>query len=810
MTQSASSESIEQVIEFLKLNFIAPDNIPEDTARRDQICMEARASILLDNAPLGELVRVFRRERSGNVLYLDLSEPLRFVTRRDGYYTIWKFQEYAVHSSWGKEDYLGQQGRWHLAGVPAGTVSVGSEKDNQTAHKLIEKTTDPAPSDFSKLYFNRPQLSAEIKSYFENQGSIFKLVTPFLPFKTPQEVCCFFNNAPRPFAPLKLSSDLLRFSSLISTECFEEDSDWSKRYKGMQESNAVHTHLLNSIVPRYLPPTFVNGCGRINYEGWLRFVFPFTNECGNPTMVVTKTYHDTFQTKRLIPFTLWAQTGSADTYWLSIPYPKQQPLYHLHLLTQAKDPWVILTDSIEIAELNQPKDPKFNIVFTSFICETGQYGQVNWSPLKKKQVYYLLTNHSGKTFEEACSEAYNLAEYLKEFQSIELQFIRMPVWYRPLPVLHDIQELLSAYKATKPLLYKEDIRILTPEEFETIRKTAEQRIGIPPEAWWKTVQEQKTSISFSSEEKLSTSDRFDYILWPLLIRGTSTMLYARKSLGKSALSHSIAACLSAVGKTRLFEENRWGASKGAWNSYKVLYLDFENGETGHNDLLKRVCNLYWRTEKVKQDEDSKNFIWKDMPKLGLAGINYALPENHQKILDMLDAASDEGEPEHPVDVLVIDTYHEFTQLQDQVNTHQGLRSLLRMLNERNIATLILNHPKPSDDSKMYGHGIILESFFYVMDLERKGRDSHSLAEPMEVHFKAVRSGWLATNQEPFKIYQPKSPGKWHLYSPERPATEERNRIRDYYINVEKLGKEETAKLLGTSPTSLYRPIKDED
>ena len=77
------------------------------------------------------------------------------------------------------------------------------------------------------------------------------------------------------------------------------------------------------------------------------------------------------------------------------------------------------------------------------------------------------------------------------------------------------------------------------------------------------------------------------------------MLYARKSLGKSALSHSIAACLSAVGKTRLFEENRWGASKGAWNSYKVLYLDFENGEMGHKDLLKRVCNLYWRTEKVK-------------------------------------------------------------------------------------------------------------------------------------------------------------------------------------------------------------------
>ena len=31
-----------------------------------------------------------------------------------------------------------------------------------------------------------------------------------------------------------------------------------------------------------------------------------------------------------------------------------------------------------------------------------------------------------------------------------------------------------------------------------------------------------------------------------------------------------------------------------------------------------------------------------------------------------------------------------------------------------------------------------------------------------------------------------------------------------YINVEKFGKEETAKLLGTSPASLYRDVKDAD
>ena len=199
-----------------------------------------------------------------------------------------------------------------------------------------------------------------------------------------------------------------------------------------------------------------------------------------------------------------------------------------------------------------------------------------------------------------------------------------------------------------------------------------------------------------------------------------------------------------------------------------------------------------------------------MPEIGLSGINFTLPENHQKLLDLLDKAQNEGESNHPVDVLIIDTYHEFTSLSDEVNTHRGLRELLRILSERNLATLILNHAKASDSQKMSGYNIIKESFAYVMKLRREGEQSRPLSEPITVSFDAVRTGWLGREQTVFKIYQPESPGRWHLYSPERSATEERNRIRDYYINVEKFGKEETAKLLGTSPASLYRDVKDAD
>lgn len=790
------------------VNFFVPiDNIPEDTAWRNSISMEARASMLIDNASLEELSSLFNVCINENVLTLQLPVPLSVQVTAPttfpapttvGYTYVdvcysWNFSSYCITRTETTTDYFQISGRWHIK---------DSLFERSKCENLLTRNLHNAKPSFywndsgavNILHDCSGKLQEKLKKYFA-EHSTFQLAESLTSYNTPEKICRFFRKEALPLSPISLSHHLLQFEDVASTIPFEPV------ISGQNEAESVHDSLKSMFSAKRLPSSLLEYQPKV-YEKSQQFLFPFKDEDNYTIMTVLKCYDDTFQQKSFLPVTRWQVKHTLQRYCMAVPGEKKLSLFNLPELAACPDVPVILTDSLEIAALNQAKIESEKLIFTSFICDDGHYDQVDWKPLKGRQLYLLVTNHSGRTFEEACLKTGKLADYLKESQAIKLQFVRVPVWYRPLPVLHSIQELISAYKAAPPQPYKEDIRILTPEEFETIRKTAEQRIGIPPEAWWKTVQEQKTSISFSSEEKLSTSDRFDYILWPLLIRGTSTMLYARKSLGKSALSHSIAACLSAVGKTRLFEENRWGASKGAWNSYKVLYLDFENGEMGHKDLLKRVCNLYWRTEKVKQDEDSKNFIWKDMPKLGLAGINYALPENHQKILDMLDAASDEGEPEHPVDVLVIDTYHEFTQLQDQVNTHQGLRSLLRMLNERNIATLVLNHPKPSDDSKMYGHGIILESFFYVMDLERKGRDSHSLAEPMEVHFKAVRSGWLATNQEPFKIYQPESPGRWHLYSPERSATEERNRIRDYYINVEKFGKEETAKLLGTSPASL--------
>ena len=110
--------TIEQLLKFFKTQFIAIDNIPENTTRRDSICMEARASILLDNAPLGELSRFFQINKAGNQLYLELQTPLSTEVSYENpfpgnifYKAKWQFKKYVIFPTWGKKDCLGQCGR---------------------------------------------------------------------------------------------------------------------------------------------------------------------------------------------------------------------------------------------------------------------------------------------------------------------------------------------------------------------------------------------------------------------------------------------------------------------------------------------------------------------------------------------------------------------------------------------------------------------------------------------------------------------------------------------------------------------------
>lgn len=69
----------QKLLDFLKANFTPIDNIPEDTAWRDAICMEARASLLIEANCTSERFPVFMQH--GGILnevgYISLQAHLQ-------------------------------------------------------------------------------------------------------------------------------------------------------------------------------------------------------------------------------------------------------------------------------------------------------------------------------------------------------------------------------------------------------------------------------------------------------------------------------------------------------------------------------------------------------------------------------------------------------------------------------------------------------------------------------------------------------------------------------------------------------------
>ena len=115
----------EQLLEFFKTLFVAIDNIPEDTALRDQICLEARASLLIDSASQEELSSLFNVSNDEDILTLQLSTPLsiqaivpittQFQESKDVCFS-WKFSGYCITKGQ-SEDYFKITGRWHVKGA---------------------------------------------------------------------------------------------------------------------------------------------------------------------------------------------------------------------------------------------------------------------------------------------------------------------------------------------------------------------------------------------------------------------------------------------------------------------------------------------------------------------------------------------------------------------------------------------------------------------------------------------------------------------------------------------------------------------
>ena len=697
MSENACSE--QKLIEFFKKDFVPIDNVFEDTARRDAICMEARASLLIEANCTGDRFPAFMESGSHT--------PLGWVYKLSPKYTL-KFTSFPlpVPLTLSFDEFLIANNR---VGVDSGSSIVNRwqlyPSDYLHARVLEQKFVLGNMSDWDKAL--QPAYEQANCEFNHEYRSRFQLCAQVSPYKTPETICRFWGNRADIFADLKLSG--MRPSNFSASEILDRDE--------YVQSDCTEEQQIQSYLERLIP------CSTLKpkqttlpnkyYEDWFCQVFPFRNEYGEIQMQLIKLYDPESQSKTLIPVTSWMRSQFPYNQCFCVPLPEDgQPLYNLDLLVKKETETVILTDSVELTDSNQRHAPD-GVVFTSFICSPGRYEQVDWSPLQDKEVIvYLICNHSGISLEAAYLKARELADFLQDQYDIKLKFVQMKVDY-PSCYFKSVGALQEAYRKQPAEINSASVMLLENDaDFDAQYRKAVEFIHSKPREWW------ESQADVSAEEKRITDKESKkrippaYLLRPFLLRGEASMLYASKSTGKSALALSMAAAI--VSGKPLFVEKWWTVPEPQnYPLNKVLYLDFENGKEEIEQRKIDFAYPYWPQDKTERERCKDNLIIEDMT--SRSGKDYSLPENWQDIINLIDAAKHKGIEGQPVDLLVIDTMTKFSR--KPYTATLNVSDFINKLRGLNLAILLVHHEGSNGEVRGWKCG--LDDVYFNLRLYRE-------------------------------------------------------------------------------------------
>ena len=781
----------EEITEFLKKEFVFTDNIPEDMNRRRAIVMEARASILIDSYCTSGRFPTFMkagRHIEGGWVF-PLAQPFTYKTKISAPYQEdiiieWAFREFVVYSdNILKPDDYEQTSRCRLF-----------VNEYPTTHITNGITFNGSPQERKNTV--RSDIIELQKAFADTYGSLWKLCKDVTPYNTPENACRFWGNAPFPFAPLKLNKSMLRPDIFHKQENMTAEQLARLKQKYECTEADLFQLFLKDIVLNFRSNSFILPAYSNCYGEWLKMVYEFKNKYGEPIMKVAKLYNTESQTKSLIPMTMWMRNNSTTDQLFCVPLSEdKQPLYNLNLFKADDESPVILTDSIELADANKLD----GAIFTSFICDPGQYDQVDWSPLLDRTVYYLVTNHSGMGLDAVYLKAKELAEYLKT-EKIDLKFIQLSMDYQD-NKLHFLStgKLLEHYRNHKPAGKAKSVEILEDyESFEAQYKEAVKHINTETIEWWEKHSNNTEELRIVKDE---TEKRkiIDYVLHPILIRGEATMIYAKKGTGKSAFALSLAALATSsftLGPKRILNEKWWSIPR---KLNKVLYLDFENKKKTLDERYEYFIYPQWPADKADRAKCHENLIIDDMTKR--EHLDYSEPANHQKIIDLLEGAKAKGIAGQPVDLLVIDTYTKFVKNEDP-QTSDNFSDFLNKIRAMNIAVLIVHHS--NDEGLPRGYKKMLDDLYFNIRLYRDDDNPHDLTEPLKVKYVNFRSSLPATMWKEFEIKF--VAGKWKVHEPTKNENEELEDIVKAY-HARKYKDDSIWEMLGIKSSAFYDRLK---
>jgi KaiC/GvpD/RAD55 family RecA-like ATPase len=426
--------------------------------------------------------------------------------------------------------------------------------------------------------------------------------------------------------------------------------------------------------------------------------------------------------KILYPRTFWQKSGEREPCFLSIPFNGLQPLFHIDILWGNKELPVLLTDSIEIAFAIQ------DIPYQGFIC-TSWYGgkeaipHVKWKYLEnRKEVRYLLTNHSGQSAQCVFETAMAVMETL-EAKGITIDFEYLNLTNDP-QFGHDWQT-----------------GFISREEFITEANRLLTHITVnTPE---KKVIEKRSELSTIPDKNIPD---MRYILYPAIPESSITLLYADTGVGKTWLALSMAFSAALGCQTFL----KWKAEKPR----NVLYIDSEMDETSFQRRLKIISQVYAGKNPREIELLKKNFRWKSV-KSDMLNI---ADEKDQETIDryIKEAGQENG---RSVSLIILDNLSTLTAFADSAKSWSSLFLWLKKLKDKGCGVLILHHANKEGGQR--GTSVKTATVDNVIRLEHEETvNVNSLA--MSIHIEKGREVYGAAKRPVSIEINPQSRNpKWY-------------------------------------------------
>jgi len=397
---------------------------------------------------------------------------------------------------------------------------------------------------------------------------------------------CFSSGFPRAFKVFNLEQK----SEYKEYDCLYKDCIFRLwRYKGKKTEDRV-----------YFPkPVFYEPLGPMTYDIHAHRALPqiffyrlFLNPdgCGLREALIPCIY--VLQERKAVGSNTEKLPESQDpchVFMTGLPNMERLPLWNIDRIMSSSTDTVVLCGCIQDAEaLQRANEDIENVAFTGYI---GDHRDIDWLPLKGKNIVFLISPHNGISLEDAYEETSNIYKYLTE--TINLEFPEVAFVQRDISFPDDTstiatpEALASVYYHNRPKVDSESILQMNESEFHMmLAKIQKKRMPI-----WV-----KEDIPQTPKSHVD-----DFIVRGFLYKGDTTLL-AGKSGSKKTHFALVLGRYVVAGDKPFLSDRFWTRAKPEGFPKKVVYWCFDDvaekkinqqGEIYKKDLSKEFADNFF-------------------------------------------------------------------------------------------------------------------------------------------------------------------------------------------------------------------------